>query len=133
MRRREFLGVLGGAATGWPHIARAQQLRRIGVLMNTAATNATGVTNVRAFVEALARLGWIEAQNIRVDVRWNAADAELARVYAAQLIGLQPDVILCSSTPAMSVEEAKPSLVERTLLPLDSAIQKISTSWKIWR
>ena len=75
MRRREFLGVLGGAATGWPHIARVQQLRRIGVLMNTAATNATGVTNVRAFVEALARLGWIEAQNIRVDVRWNAADA----------------------------------------------------------
>jgi hypothetical protein len=49
-------------------------------------------------LEALHQLGWIEGENIRVDVRWSAGDAALARIYAAQLIGLMPDVILASST-----------------------------------
>jgi putative ABC transport system substrate-binding protein len=98
LRRREFIMLLGGGAVVWPLAARAQQMRRVGVLMNTAATDAIPVSYVAAFVQALARFGWIEGQNIRVDVRWNAADAALARIYAAQLIGLQPDVILSAST-----------------------------------
>ena len=101
MRRREFLGVLGFAAMAWPLGVRAQQgerVRRVGVLMNAAATNAVPVSYVAAFVRALAPLGWIEGQNIRIDIRWNAGDAALARTYAAQLIGLQPDVILSAST-----------------------------------
>jgi hypothetical protein len=47
-----------------------------------------------AFVQGLRQLGWTEGQNLRMDVRWNAADAGLARTYAEQLIGLMPDVIL---------------------------------------
>jgi len=100
MRRREFITVLGGAAAGWPLAARSQQperMRRIGVLMNGAATEAARQW-VAAFNEALRGLGWAEGQNIRVDIRWNAGDAQLARIYAAQLIGLMPDVILASST-----------------------------------
>jgi putative ABC transport system substrate-binding protein len=48
-------------------------------------------------------LGWTEAQNLHIDVRWNAGDAELSRIYAAQLIGLMPDVILASSTTNLTV------------------------------
>jgi hypothetical protein len=51
---------------------------------------------VAAFVQGLRQLGWIEGRNLRIDVRWNAGDAALARTYAAQLIGLTPDVILAS-------------------------------------
>jgi ABC-type uncharacterized transport system substrate-binding protein len=73
-------------------------MRRIGVLMNSAATDAIYQSYLAAFTEALHQLGWIEGQTIRIDVRSSAGDAALARTYAAQLIGLLPDVILSSST-----------------------------------
>ena len=101
MKRRDFILLLGGAAAAWPLTARTQQpggMRRIGVLMNTAATDATSQSNLAAFVQVLAQLGWIERRNIQIDVRWNAADAALAPAYSAQLIGLTPDVILTAST-----------------------------------
>jgi ABC-type uncharacterized transport system substrate-binding protein len=55
-------------------------------------------TYLASFVQGLRQLGWTEGQNLRIDVRWSAGDAELARTYAAQLIGLMPDVILASTT-----------------------------------
>src|SRR3984893_1387699 len=100
VRRREFFTLLGGAAA-WPLAARAQQpdrVRRIGVLMNGAATEARRQTDLASFVQGLRQLGWTEGQNLRIDVRWNAGNAELAQTYAAQLIGLMPDVILAPST-----------------------------------
>src|SRR5215831_2446907 len=100
MRRRDFITLFGGAAA-WPLAARAQQaerVRRIGVLMNSAATDAAWHSYLTAFVQGLHQLGWIEGQNLRIDTRWSAGDAALARIYAAQLIGLMPDVILASST-----------------------------------
>src|SRR4029077_9347167 len=100
MRRRAFITLLGGAAA-WPLAARAQQsggVRRIGVLANSTATDATWQSYLTTFVQELRQLGWIEGQNIRIDIRWSAADAALSRIYAAQLIGLAPDVILASST-----------------------------------
>jgi putative tryptophan/tyrosine transport system substrate-binding protein len=100
MRRREFITLLGGAAAVWPLVARAQSnpVRRIGVLMNAAATETVPQSYVAAFVQGLRQLGWAEGQNFRIDVRWNAGDAQLARIYAAQLVGLMPDVILTAST-----------------------------------
>jgi putative ABC transport system substrate-binding protein len=87
-------------------MARAQQgdrMRRVGVLMNGVATESPAQSFVAAFSEALRHAGWTEGQNLRIDVRWNAGDAELARTYAAQLIGLLPDVILTSSTTNLTV------------------------------
>jgi len=54
-------------------------------------------------MQGLRQLGWIEGQNIHIDIRWNAGDAQLARIYAAQLIGLMPDVILASTTVNLEV------------------------------
>src|SRR5260221_11424910 len=104
MRRREFFGILSGAAA-WPVLARAQSgpPRRVGILMNGAATEAALQSNVTLFVNALHQLGWTEGRNLRLDVRWNASDASLASTYAAQLIGLQPDVILAASTTNLEV------------------------------
>jgi putative tryptophan/tyrosine transport system substrate-binding protein len=98
MSRREFIALLGGAAA-WPLAALGQAApRKVAVLMNGAATEAMPQSYLTAFVQELRRLGWIEGQNLRVEVRWNGGDAELARFYAGQLIGLMPDVILSSST-----------------------------------
>jgi len=104
--RRELLVALGGAVAAWPLAARAQhgeRVRRIGVLMNNTATDATWQSYFAAFVQGLRQLGWIEGQNLRTDTRWSAGDATLARIYAAQLIGLSPDVILASSTTNLTV------------------------------
>ena len=80
MRRREFLGGLGGAAA-LPLAARAQQaerVRRIGVLMAYANGDPEGQADVAAFREGLQTLGWVEGGNIRIDYRWaRPGDAEL--------------------------------------------------------
>jgi putative ABC transport system substrate-binding protein len=113
MKRRQFITLLGGGAVAWPLAAGAQSgpVRRVGVLMNSTATDATWQSYFAAFVQALRQLGWIEGQNVRIDTRWSAGDATLARIYAAQLIGLTPDVILASSTTNLTVIQQATSTV----------------------
>ena len=102
MRRREFMILLGGAAT-WPLVARAQQpesMRRIGVLMGYPENDLEGPAFFAAFREELQRLGWAEDRNIRFDTRWvTPADAEARQRFAKELVALQPDLILSAATP----------------------------------
>jgi putative tryptophan/tyrosine transport system substrate-binding protein len=100
MRRREFITLLGGAAT-WPLAARAQQperTRRIGIILPAAADNAEFQTWVGAFLQALAQLGWVIGRNVRIDTRWATANAANIRRHAAELAALGPDVILATGT-----------------------------------
>ena len=101
--RRDFITLLGGAAATWPLAARAQQgerVRRVAVLVGDVAENEpTGIAWVSAFTRALEQLGWTDGRNVRIDIRWGAADFELNAKFARELVGLRPDVILVSSTP----------------------------------
>jgi putative tryptophan/tyrosine transport system substrate-binding protein len=99
MRRREFITLLGGAAA-WPLAARAQQerMRRVGVLMGQPASDPAGQSYLAAFIQGLRESGWNDGQNLHLDIRWNPGEAGLAPIYAAQLIGLMPDVILVATT-----------------------------------
>ena len=102
MRRREFISLLGGAATYWPLAARAQQperMRRIGVLMGFAENDSRSHAHMAAFRDGLQKLGWTEGRNIRIDTRWAAFDAESRQQFAKELITLRPDLILSHSTP----------------------------------
>src|SRR5262245_3681938 len=135
--RRKFLATLGGAAA-WPLAARAQQgerVRRVGVLMNGAATETIPQSYVAAFVQELRQLGWTEGRNLRIDVRWNAGDAALARIYAAQLIGLTPDVILTASTTNLTVISKPPTPSQscscRSLIPSSKALWRASPSREV--
>ena len=97
MRRREFITLLGGATAAWPLAARAQQperVRRIGILLATAADDAEFQAWVGAFLQALALLGWTIGRNVRIDTRWATANAVEIRRHAAELAALAPDVIL---------------------------------------
>ena len=109
MRRRAFITLLGGAAAAWPLAARAQQperMRRIGVLMNLAAADPESTARVTAFAQGLQESGWTIGRNVQIDTRWAAADADLFRRYAAELVALAPDVILASGSPAiMSLQQ----------------------------
>jgi putative ABC transport system substrate-binding protein len=100
MKRREFITLLGGAAT-WPVVARAQQterMRRVGVLMSLSADDADGRARRAAFLQGLQQSGWTDGRNIRIDHRWGGGDADKTREYAAELVALAPDVILASGT-----------------------------------
>ena len=103
MKRRDFITLVGGAAVAWPLAARAQQpkVRRIGVLMNTVSDDAEGQARLAAFHQGLQQLGWTLGQNARIEVRWGAFDTNSSRRYAAELVGLSPDVILASASAAM--------------------------------
>ena len=106
MRRREFLGVLGGAAASWPLAARAQQpgkMRRVGVMMSLPEDDPEGQSRLKAIRTELQTLGWIEFGNLRIDVRW-AAGTALARqqAFAKELIELQPDLVFVQSTTAVT-------------------------------
>jgi putative tryptophan/tyrosine transport system substrate-binding protein len=98
LRRRAFIAGLGGVAA-WPLVSRAQseRVRRIGVLMSTAADDAQGQTWSAAFAQGLQQLGWAVGGNIRIDYRWGAGDTERFHKYAAELVALGPDVILGSA------------------------------------
>jgi len=105
MKRREFITLLGGAAAGWPFATRAQQperMRRIGVLIGLAASDPEGPARLTAFQQVLEKQGWTEKQNIRIDVRWAAADPSEMRAYANELIGMKPDVIVAGSSSAFA-------------------------------
>jgi putative tryptophan/tyrosine transport system substrate-binding protein len=101
MRRREFM-VAVGAAAAWSVVASAQQpeQRRIGVLMHLDANDREGQDRLAAFREGLRQLGWIDARNVQIDVRWGANDGERRR-YAAEIVAQSPDVIVASTTLAM--------------------------------
>jgi putative ABC transport system substrate-binding protein len=100
MKRRTFM--LGGAAAAWSLAARAQQseqMRRIGVLMGDAEDDPEVKARLRAFREALDRLGWSEGRNVRIDYRFAANNPDQYQPLAKQLIRLQPDVLLAYTTP----------------------------------
>ena len=103
MKRRAFITLLGGAAAAWPLAARAQQgdrMRRIGVLMGYAESGSSGQALIAAFRDGLQKLGWTEGRNTRIDIRWAIpSDAESIRRFAKELVALQPDLIISSTTP----------------------------------
>jgi putative ABC transport system substrate-binding protein len=129
MRRREFLGVLSGAAAAWPLSTLAQQperVRRIGVL--SGATKDTPDLQVRlaAFQQVLQQLGWTDGRNVRIDYRWGAGSADNIRRYAAELVALTPDVILATGPTVEQVLQATRTVPIRILKgekPADLPVQ----------
>jgi putative ABC transport system substrate-binding protein len=114
VRRRVFITLLGGAAAAWPLAARAQQgekVRRIGVLANSSEDNSNTRANLTALREGLAKLGWIEGRNLRIDQRFTLSDPARMRTYAVELVGLAPDAIIATSRPVTTaVQEQTKSI-----------------------
>ena len=105
MRRREFITLLCGAATTWPLAALAQQperVRRIGVLMGYAESDRAAQSWLAAFRGALAKLGWTEGSNLRIELRWSANNPDRMRTLAKELVDLRPDAILGATTPVVA-------------------------------
>jgi putative ABC transport system substrate-binding protein len=104
VRRREFILLIGGAAT-WPIAVHAQQsdkVRLIGVLSGATEKDAVTQKRLAAFRDGLAELGWIEGRNVRFENRWSGGDTDRMHSLAAELVSLSPDVILAHGTAAIA-------------------------------
>jgi ABC-type uncharacterized transport system substrate-binding protein len=102
MRRREFIAALGGVAV-WPLAAHAQQreqMRRIGMLMAFSESDPAAQSLVSAFRGALAKLGWMEGSNLRIELRWGNGNAANIGTFAKELVDLRLDAILGQTTSA---------------------------------
>ena len=101
MRRREFMGLLGGLAA-IPLSAYAQQageMRRIAVLLALAENDPETQDRVKSFQQGMRELGWIEGRNIRIDYRFAAGRRDRLQTYISELVAAAPEVILVNSTP----------------------------------
>jgi putative ABC transport system substrate-binding protein len=101
MRRRQFIALLSGAAATWPFEAHAQQrepLRRVAFLVPLAKDTPGAQAWYTAFLKAFEQLGWIDGQNVQIEVRWAGGDDVKARKDAEELVALAPDVILTTGS-----------------------------------
>jgi len=102
MRRREFIGLLGGSLA-WPLAARAQQtLRRVAVINVRLETDPLGQSQLKAFRQGFEKLGWIDGRNVKIDVRWASGGADRMREIVNEFVASKPDVIVASGTPAVA-------------------------------
>jgi putative ABC transport system substrate-binding protein len=104
MRRRDFIAGLGSAAA-WPQATRAQttgRVRRIGVLLAYSEGDSVAQAEFSSLVQGLAELGWIDGRNMRIEARWAGGNLERMRMFAKELVDLQPDVILAQNTPVVA-------------------------------
>ena len=103
LKRRAFIAALGGAAcvAARGAGAAAERMRRIGVLMGYPESDPEAQAFIAAFRNELQKFGWTEGRNTRIDTRWaTPTEVDLMQQFAKELVALQPDLILSSTTPA---------------------------------
>jgi putative ABC transport system substrate-binding protein len=104
MQRRNFITLFGSTALAWPLAARAQQterMRRVGVLMHTTSDEPDAQAQMAAFLQGLQVAGWEVGRNLRIETRWSGGDPARLRKNAADLVALNPDVIMAGSGPTL--------------------------------
>ena len=132
MRRRDFIALFGAAAASSllpPLAVRAQQparMRRIGVLMSTAAEDPLGQAATSALAQGLQQSGWRIGDNVQIDYRWGAGDIERFRRYAVELVALAPDVLIgAADSIVAALQQASrtiPIVFVTTIDPVGSGI-----------
>jgi putative ABC transport system substrate-binding protein len=115
MRRREFILLFGGSVAGWPLVVRAQQperMRRIGVLMASAADDSDSQARIAGLLQGLQQLGWVDRRNVRIDIRWATTNPDEIRKHAAELVATAPEVVVAAGTvtvaPLLQVSRTQP-------------------------
>jgi putative ABC transport system substrate-binding protein len=104
MRRREFIAVLAGTLIS-PRLGYGQETkpaRVIAVLQGLSASDSDAQRRITTFEGTLRKLGWNIGNNIRMEYRWAAGDADAFGTYATELVKLGPAVMLAAGTAALS-------------------------------
>ena len=133
MRRREFITLLGGA-TVWPLAARAQQperVRQIGVFMRLSESDPVTKGYLTALSGGLAPLGWSENRNLQFEKRLTGGDDVATNTAAADLVRLNPDVILAHGTETSRIMQQHTRTIP---LVFTTVTTRSAAGWlRVWR
>jgi putative tryptophan/tyrosine transport system substrate-binding protein len=110
MRRREFIALIGGAAT-WPFAARAQQKNRVYRIVVLSGGSTANATEVDFIEKVFKELGWSPGQDLEIEYRWGAGNTELNKAYAKEIIGMKPDAIFAGTNTAMAALHREASAI----------------------
>jgi putative tryptophan/tyrosine transport system substrate-binding protein len=104
LRRREFLGLVGGAAVAWPLASRAEgeRKRRLGVLAGIVERDPEWQARMEAFLQRLQQLGWQSGRNVEIDYRYAVGDSAQIQAATKEIVAIAPDVILTMSNPLLA-------------------------------
>jgi putative tryptophan/tyrosine transport system substrate-binding protein len=126
MKRRDFIKAVGGSLAAWPVATHAQQpMRRVGVLMSTAQSDPREVASIDAFLAELEKRGWSRGKNLEVIVRWGETDSKRMTANAAELVGLNVDVLLAKGAHVPSARQATTTIPIVFVVLIDSAAEAI--------
>jgi ABC-type uncharacterized transport system substrate-binding protein len=101
MRRRDLIALIGGAAT-WPLTARAQQVPRVPVIgyLHPGIPD-LGSPALNAFREGLRDVGYIEGENIKLEVRWARGKPDMLVQLAQELVQIRVDILVAAGRPSI--------------------------------
>jgi putative ABC transport system substrate-binding protein len=132
MRRREFLGLVGGASLARPfavHAQTASTVRRIGMLLPGLARAESYRVLLEAFRQGLREYGWVEGQNVSVEYRFAEGNVDRLPELAAELVQLRPEVIVVEATQAIqAAKNATPSIPIVMATSIDPVQMRFVTS-----
>jgi ABC-type uncharacterized transport system substrate-binding protein len=125
VKRREFITLFGGAAVAWPlatHAQQADRMRRIGVLIASAADDSDSQARITGLLQGLQQLGWVDGRNVRIDIRWATTNPDEIRKHAAELVATAPEVVVAAGTvtvaPLLQVSRTQPIVFALVIDPV---------------
>lgn len=104
MKRRELVATAAGVGAAWTLAAQAQtpeRTRRVGMLFGAFESDQVSQRRLAAFREGLARLGWIDGRNLRIETAWGGADSNRIQALATELASRAPVVMVGTTTPTV--------------------------------
>ena len=111
LRRREFITLLGAAATASPLAARAQQAAMPVIGYLNSRSRETDTPFLAAFHRGLNETGYVEGQNVAIEYRWAEGQYERLRVMSTDLVDRRVTMMAATSTPAALAAKAATSAI----------------------